>query len=225
MSFVPHRKSTICWSCKESVVITCSCGCNETFSTIKWKQLSGLTYRKGHRMRGIHVPGKGFKIGAANPMADPKKVALQIKNSFKRKAYSLGNQIVYVQGYEPFALDILLKDKSAECITVTSMGCMPRIAYTWKGKNHYHYPDIYIEDDGVLIDVKSTLTIGLGNEEEFNRVNAKFLAACKHGFMYEIWLIYFHRSLPVKINLPFDHILYTYDDFKTDLEARIKCLQ
>lgn len=67
-----------------------------------------------------------------------------------------------VQGYEPFALDDLIKKYNEEQIK-TDRKNIPRIPYKLEGKQKYYFPDIYIPDENFIIEVKSNYTYNSNN--------------------------------------------------------------
>jgi len=109
------------------------------------------------------------------------------KNSFNRKTYTFpsGNQI-NCQGYEPFALDKLIKeDNICENDIITGCKNVPQIwYYDEDGKKHRHYVDIFISSQNRCIEVKSTWTI----EKKKDNVYLKQAAAKELGYKYEIWI-------------------------------------
>jgi hypothetical protein len=111
----------------------------------------------------------------------------QSTNAFKRKTYIFpsGNQI-YCQGYEPFALDNLIKNELInETDIVTGTKNVPIIWYNdITGRNHRHYVDIFIPSQNKCIEVKSTWTI----KREKDNIFFKQEAGKKLGYLYEIWV-------------------------------------
>jgi len=111
----------------------------------------------------------------------------QSTNSFKRKDYIFpsGKQIS-CQGYEPFALDMLIKD---ELINETDiLTGIKNLLIIWYndliGKKHRHYVDIFISSQNKCIEVKSTWTI----KREKDNIFLKQEAGKKLGYLYEIWV-------------------------------------
>ncbi len=109
-------------------------------------------------------------------------------NGYRRKTYISSSGKEYVcQGYEPHALKILIEDmqiKEENIITGTIN--VPKIKYIGTDKKeHVHYPDIYINNQNKLIEVKSTWTIEKKNDSLF----AKQASAKEQGYLYEIWVI------------------------------------
>jgi len=105
------------------------------------------------------------------------------KNSKKFKEYVMPSGIIRkVQGYEPFALDILIQTYNEEQIK-TDRKDVPRIKYIINQDNKYYFPDIYILDENKIIEVKSLWTLNLHK----NIVNQKKEACIAQGYNYEIW--------------------------------------
>ena len=85
-------------------------------------------------------------------------------NSYKSKSYKLpSGKIIKVQGYEPFALNYLLKTYSENDI-ITDKLHIPRIYYIKNNKKCIYYPDIFIKSTNTIIEVKSTWTNILNKE-------------------------------------------------------------
>lgn len=106
------------------------------------------------------------------------------KNSKRLKEYKMpSGDIRKVQGFEPFALDILVKSYDETQIK-TSKADVPRIPYTIDNKSHYYYPDIYIPHENRLIEVKSPWTYKCKKDN----VNLKKTKCIELGYNYEIWI-------------------------------------
>lgn len=107
------------------------------------------------------------------------------KNSYRIKTYifSSGKQIK-CQGYEPFALNELIKLHKEEDI-ITGCVNVPIISYTdLNGKEHKHFVDIFIPKNNKCIEVKSTWTA----EKKKDNIFLKQDAGKKLGYEYEIWV-------------------------------------
>lgn len=127
------------------------------------------------------------KYGVENPSQVPEIADTKCKNSYRRKLYIMpsGNQIM-CQGYEPFALDNLIKDEVInETDIVTGAKNVPEIWYDDEaGKKHRHYVDIFISSQNRLIEVKSKWTL----EQKKDNIFLKQEAGKKLGYLYEIWV-------------------------------------
>ena len=105
------------------------------------------------------------------------------KNSKKFKLYKMPSGIERkVQGYEPFALDILIQTYNEEKIK-TDRKDVPRIKYIVNEKNKYYFPDIFIPHENKIIEVKSTWTYKCKTDN----INQKKEACIAQGYNYEIW--------------------------------------
>ncbi len=107
------------------------------------------------------------------------------QNSAKKyKEYLMpSGKVRKVQGYEPFALDILNKLYTEDDIK-TDRKEVPRIKYTTNDKCRYYFPDIYIPSKNQIIEVKSTWTYKCKNDNIKEKTNATKEA----GYEYEIWV-------------------------------------
>lgn len=107
----------------------------------------------------------------------------QQKNSKKYKEYKMpSGQIRKVQGYEPFALDALLKTYTEEQI-MTDRKDVPHISYEVNGKKRVYFPDIFIPHVNTIVEVKSTWTYKC----KADNVNLKKKATEEKGYVYELW--------------------------------------
>lgn len=106
------------------------------------------------------------------------------KNSKKLKEYKMPSGLIRkVQGFEPFALEILLKTYD-ETQLKTSKSDVPRISYIMNDKIHYYYPDIYIPHENKLIEVKSPWTYNCKKDI----INTQKSKCIDLGYKYEIWI-------------------------------------
>jgi len=121
--------------------------------------------------------------GVEHPSQNQEVMERTQKSAKKYKKYVMPSGTVRkVQGYEPFALDELIKVHSEEQI-ITERRDVPRIQYEVDGKKKYHFPDIFIPHENKIIEVKSTWTL----ECKADNIQLKKRAAEQQGFHYEIW--------------------------------------
>ena len=127
------------------------------------------------------------KYGYENPSQCPIIADKKTKNSYNRKLYILpSGKEEYIQGYEHFALDKLIKEEFIEETDIIT-GCknVPTIWYNDElGKKHRHYVDIFIKSQNRCIEVKSTWTAKKKKDCIFLKQNA----AKELGYKYEIWI-------------------------------------
>lgn len=107
-----------------------------------------------------------------------------LKNAMRLKSYTMpSGDIRQVQGYEPFALDILIKTH-LETDIKTGRKDVPRIPYRIDDKQHYYHPDIFIPSENKIIEVKSTWTYTFKQ----SNIPHKAAATKSAGYAYEIWV-------------------------------------
>lgn len=124
-----------------------------------------------------------LKYGVENPMQNIDIQNKLQKNSKNFKEYVMPSGIIRkVQGYEPFALDILLQSYTEDQLK-TDRKDVPRIKYIVNEKDKYYFPDIYIPHENKIIEVKSKWTLNLHKDI----VNNKKQACIDQGYNYEIW--------------------------------------
>ena len=126
------------------------------------------------------------KYGVEHPMQNPEISEKASKNAYQMKKYTLpSGKIIDYQGYENYALDIILKDKKInENDIISKRTEVPKIYYKFEDKERIHFVDIYIKSKNRCIEVKSTWTF----EKNKDKVFEKQKAGKKTGFEYEIWI-------------------------------------
>ena len=88
-----------------------------------------------------------------------------------------------VQGYEHVAWNILLVSLAETDIT-NDPKCIPTFIYEWNGTTHRYYPDLYVETQRRIIEVKSTYTY----RKELEKNRAKRNQVMADGYMFELWI-------------------------------------
>ena len=124
------------------------------------------------------------RYGVEHPLQSNKIMEKAQKNAKKYKEYKMpSGDIRKVQGFEHFALDILLKTYTGDQIK-TERKDVPRIEYIVDGKKKYYFPDIAIPHENKIIEVKSTWTYKC----KIDNIKQKAEATKAKGFTYEIWI-------------------------------------
>lgn len=139
------------------------------------------------------------RYGVDNPMK-VREFYEKANTSFEKKDYTLpSGTVIKLQGYENYAMDILLKDYAYDEENVkTAREDIPVITYQYKGKICKFYPDIYLPLKNKIIEVKSTYT-HLAFEEKNKR---KLEAAAKQGYKIEYWVFNRQGELEQLIWIP-----------------------
>ncbi len=109
------------------------------------------------------------------------------ETAYRLKRHRLGRRIVYVQGYEPSALDYIvqtvgIKPSSIVCGTDSAM---PEILYRFQGSASVYHPDIYIPSRNLIVEVKSLYTL----KASFDRNEAKRKACLKAGYRFKYLVV------------------------------------
>lgn len=123
------------------------------------------------------------RYGVENPNQSAVVQQKTFHSGVKFKEYTTPSGIIRkVQGYEPYALDILFKEFDEDDI-VTDRCSVPRMCYQLDGKTRYYFPDIYIASLNKVIEVKSSWTAKLNT----HILSAKMEATTKAEYVYEMW--------------------------------------
>ena len=122
-----------------------------------------------------------------------------LKNSFSYKSYRLpSGKVVSLQGYEPKAMDFLLKNYSESDLFTKNSDIEKLIGkfsyFDDDMKEHRYYPDIYIKSENRIIEVKSDFTYELDiaknekkKESVINRnIKFNFLIIFSNGDIQEL---------------------------------------
>lgn len=124
------------------------------------------------------------KYGVEYPNQSTEVLQAVQNRGYKHKLYKMpSGDIRKVQGYEPLALDELLKVYTEDQI-ITTRKDIPRIPYVKDEKTHYYHPDIYIPHINKIIEVKSTWTYKCMTDKIKEKADATKAA----GYDYEIWV-------------------------------------
>jgi hypothetical protein len=137
-----------------------------------------LDYIK-NKIKNTNIIKYGVEYASQNPDIQEK---IKI-NGKKYKNYMMpSGSIRKVQGYEPFALDILMQEYNEDQVK-TDRKDVPRISYQVDNKNKYYFPDIFIPHENRIIEIKSTWTYKCKQDN----IQQKKKACIDQGYKYEIW--------------------------------------
>lgn len=136
-------------------------------------------------------------------------------NRYNKFAYSdyimPSGKVVRVQGYEPYALDILLKTYSEDQIVVGDRTKTPNIYWIDNNKQfRKYYVDIFIPSENRLIEVKGTGTFYQLEDCEKKLKVPTECARC--GYNYEYWVFDSYRNRKV------------FSGFTSDIRSNIDIL-
>ena len=119
------------------------------------------------------------------------------KNAYKSKPFTFpcGN-IIQVQGYEPFALELLVQQGKKFVDITTDRREVPDIRYkTEDNKKHRYFCDILLHNENKIIEVKSFWTF---KQAEETTIPLKAQACIDAGFEFEIWIFDEKKNLQIK---------------------------
>jgi len=147
------------------------------------KERYGVRYpQQSAVIRAKSIATNILRYGVENPNQSPTVQAKSQKNGQKYKKYITPSGIYRnIQGYEHFALDMLFKTYTEEDIH-TDRSSVPRICYD--NNTRYYFPDIWIESENKIIEVKSDWTYKLHKESNI----LKREATIKAGYLFEFWV-------------------------------------
>jgi len=121
-------------------------------------------------------------------MHNPEVAERSSKNAYLvKKITTPSGNTLYLQGYEPFEYERLLKSYKEEEI-LDSRKDMPKI--TWvdsKGKSHRYFADFFIPKDNLVIEVKSTRTYSFDDKKEKIRKTQEETVAKGYNFKLVIY--------------------------------------
>lgn len=105
------------------------------------------------------------------------------KSTYRRKEYIWKTgEVSIVQGYEPLVLKELEEKGYTFQKVKTKAVDMPKFLYTHKTKTKRYFPDIFIPEDNIIIEVKSTYTVKCNVEIN----NLKFQSVIDAGYEFRL---------------------------------------
>jgi hypothetical protein len=129
------------------------------------------------------------KYGVPHPKQSTNNFEKSHYHTFKLKEYIFpSGKKINVQGYEPQAIDQLLKIYSELDLIIGNRSIenkIGKIFYKYNGKSHRYYPDIFLIPENKIIEVKSAYTYNKNIEINLAKREACILA----GFNFEFRII------------------------------------
>lgn len=125
------------------------------------------------------------KYGVKHTSQYPVFAEKALQNSFNLKDFVFPcNNIVQVQGYEPFLLQSLVEEGFTYEDIVVSREKVPEIWYCYNGMKCRYYCDVYIPKINKIYEVKSTWTCTIEPE----RIFLKKQACIDAGYLFEMYV-------------------------------------
>jgi hypothetical protein len=128
------------------------------------------------------------------------------KNGMKYRPYVMpSGEVIQIQGYECYALDDLFTTGFKESQIIIGKRNMPEIWYEFEGTRRRYYPDIYIPEYNVIIEVKSDFSYKYQEAKNL----AKQAEVLKRGYNFEFLIYSFYdvkerirnKSIPCPPNI------------------------
>lgn len=172
-------------------------------STKEFKEKSNKTFKEkfgGHPTKLKEVQDKKRKTnlekyGYSHRLKDPQKYEEYTKTSFQYKDYIFpSGRIERIQGYENFAIDLLLKNHDEKNIIISETEITKYIGKIKYGKDRRYFPDIFLRDINKIIEVKSDYTYQCNLEENIQKREA----IIKQGILFEFWIFDKKGNLVIK---------------------------
>ena len=123
------------------------------------------------------------KYGVSHPMQVTEIFEKNLNSAYRRKEYIWKTgESSFVQGYEPIVLKELEDNGYTYNQVKTNQDDMPEIWYEFENKKCRYFPDFFIPEENLIIEVKSEFTL----EKGLDRNNAKFNRVKELGFEFRL---------------------------------------
>ena len=166
-----HKRKWLCLSCSKRGAKHPGYGKPKSIETVEkikksniGKHVCSTEYRK--RLSEIQLKsGKNHFINNGGT------------NKFKRKPYILPNgEVVKVQGYEPFTIDLLLSNQVDPSDMKLRLKDKPKITYEWSGSVHTYIPDCYLPKINTVVETKSPWTWDFQKDRNTAKISGSLAA-------------------------------------------------
>ena len=174
---------------------------NSRYTREKTKEKTGYEYAYQDPKVLSGIRDRYFeKHGVKNPLQRPEirekmmktrveRYGSMLAPCYKYKTYTFpSGRTAKLQGYEPKAIDILLKTHEESDIVVGRkeiLKYVDTLKYNLDGKEHQYFPDIYVISEKKIIEVKSKFTY----EKHSNTNELKKSCVEQRGFKFEFMIL------------------------------------
>lgn len=135
-----------------------------------------------------------IKYGCENVMQSAEIIKRSVKKSKSYRNYTMpSGRIIKIQGYEDLVLDFLIKNRKInEDNIIVEKDKIPKIEYinSSDNQNHRYYPDIYLKEQNILIEVKSDFLF----KKEKDVILLKKRACENLGFKFHLVVLHSRKS-------------------------------
>jgi hypothetical protein len=113
------------------------------------------------------------------------------------KSYNFFDEIVSLQGYEPIVLDYMINSMNLTKQQIkVGKSNVPIINYSEGDKQRMYFPDFYLPESNLLVEVKSKYTYNLHKEN----VKNKCIAALNSGYSILVFVLNKHEARNGKLD-------------------------
>jgi len=131
--------------------------------------------------------------GVEHAMQNPELLSKALKTAYSTKDYTFpSGKIVQIQGYEHYALDLLISQGINEDDIVVGCENVPVIDYVYEKERKY-YPDIWVKSTNTIIEVKSHYTYLRDIEK-----NTEKFRVTASSYNFELWVFLKSGELGMK---------------------------
>nr|WNL50367.1 endonuclease [Marseillevirus sp.] len=153
-------------------------------------------YNAPNPMMDENVKKKGretymSRTGYDHPSHNPEVISKRNRSLFHKKEFVMPSGGIFIcQGYEPFALRLLLSEGIREEDILPPSKEKISVGYIFGGKERVYHPDIFIKSESLLIEVKSEWTYNRhGKDLDLQKKNLEKLKACrKNGYSTRLYI-------------------------------------
>ena len=127
------------------------------------------------------------KYGVRNPAHLSSIAEKTHSNRYKKKHLLItpSGKEIFLQGFEVKGFKLLLDEGFSENDILYKKSDMPKIMYYFEGKMRRYYPDFFIKEKNIIIEIKSKYTY----EVEKDKNDAKFLATKNNGYIHRLLIL------------------------------------
>lgn len=152
------------------------------------------------------------RYGERHFMLNPDKYEEFTKNLKTNYEYKIHGKSFLVRGYEKHALEYIVRKKGVKVkhIVNTVSDGLPSFTYN---KNRRYYPDFYLPKANIVVEVKSTYTVGCTDKALFKINRKKAKAVAKAGYRYK--LLVFNKD---------GHLIKCFKNFHEVSFNEVSCL-
>lgn len=163
------------------------------------------------------------RTGYDHPSHNPEVISKTNRSLFRKKEFTMPSGNIFTcQGYEPFALRLLLNEGFNEGDILSPSKEKICIKYIFGGKERVYHPDIFIKSESLLVEVKSEWTYNrCGKDLDLQKKNLEKLKACrKSGYSTRLY-IFNEKGILVSLKERVPHKIFLNKYFSTKPPSKI----